>query len=139
MNAPIINRYNADEIKIEDEPPAPPWGIETQIDLHDCDPDLIRDAEAIKQYVVELCDLIAMKRFGECIVVNFGEDERVAGYSFVQLIETSCITGHLANATNRSFINIFSCKKYNVEDAVNFTAAFFKSGKINKVTVTERD
>src|SRR5512138_1445552 len=57
------------------------WGLVTSIDLHNCNPDTIRNAEAIKEYVVQLCDLIKMKRFGETTVVNFGEDERVAGYS----------------------------------------------------------
>ena len=139
MNKPIVNHYNADEISVPEEPPAPPWGIETQIDLHDCDPELIRDAEAIKQYVIDLCNLIEMKRFGECIVVNFGEDERVAGYSMVQLIETSCISAHFANATNRVYMNIFSCKKYDVQAAVDFTASFFKAKKIAQAKVTNRD
>src|ERR1041385_1790152 len=76
------------------------WGLLASIDLHDCNAELIRDAAAIKRFVVELCDLIKMKRFGECQVVNFGEDEKVAGYSMVQLIETSCISAHFANATN---------------------------------------
>ena len=60
------------------------WGLLASIDLHECDGALIRDAEAIKRFVVELCERIDMKRFGECQVVNFGEDERVAGFSMVQ-------------------------------------------------------
>lgn len=141
MNKPIVNEYNAEaleeiaqeEIKDDDE-----WGFEAQIDLHDCDPEIIRDFEKVKQYVIELCDLIEMRRFGECTVVHFGEDEKVAGISFFQLIETSCISGHLANATNRAFINIFSCKKYNEKLAAEFTKEFFKAGKINKLTLTSR-
>ncbi|NGZ61124.1 MAG: hypothetical protein CV081_11580, partial [Nitrospira sp. LK265] len=66
------------------------WGLCTAVDLHDCNPDLIRDANHIKRYVVELCELIGMKRYGKCQVVNFGEG-RVAGYSMVQLISTSLI------------------------------------------------
>ena len=51
------------------------WGLHSGIDIHGCNPETIRSAEKIKQFVVELCDLIEMKRFGECVVVNFGEDE----------------------------------------------------------------
>ena len=83
------------------------WGICTAVDLQGCNPALIRDAEAIKRYVIELCDLIGMKRFGECQVVNFGEG-RVAGYSMVQLISTSLISGHFANDTNSAYLDIFS-------------------------------
>jgi S-adenosylmethionine/arginine decarboxylase-like enzyme len=113
------------------------WGLLSSIDLEDCDPDLIRNADAIKTYVAELCDLIEMKRFGETQVVHFGEDEKVAGYSMVQLIETSCISAHFANATNRSYIDIFSCKAYDPDVASDFTRKFFKGGAM-RVTVTNR-
>jgi S-adenosylmethionine decarboxylase len=89
---------------------ATPWGILTSMDLYGCNPDIIRDAEKIKRFVVELCDRIEMKRFGECQVVHFGQDERVAGYSMIQLIETSLISGHFANQSNAAYIDIFSCK-----------------------------
>ena len=74
-------------------------------------PDLIRNADHIRRYVVELCELIEMKRFGECQVVDFGSG-RVAGYSMVQLISTSLISGHFANDTNNAYLDIFSCKGY---------------------------
>jgi S-adenosylmethionine decarboxylase len=68
-----------------------------------------------------------MKRFGNCTVVNFGEDEKVAGLSMTQLIETSLISGHFANLTNTSYIDIFSCKLYNPYEAAEFSKAFFKA------------
>ena len=87
------------------------WGLCTAVDLQDCNPDLIRNADHIRRYVVELCELIDMKRFGECQVVDFGSG-RVAGYSMVQLISTSLISGHFANDTNNAYLDIFSCKGY---------------------------
>jgi S-adenosylmethionine decarboxylase len=107
------------------------WGLLSSIDLHDCDPELIRDVDAIKRFVVELCERIKMKRFGECTVVDFGEDEKVAGFSMVQLIETSCISAHFANATNATYLDIFSCKYYNPYEAAEFTKEFFKGGDYN--------
>lgn len=103
------------------------WGVESSLDLYGCNPETIRDAEKIKQFVIELCDLIDMKRYGECHVVNFGEEERVAGYSMFQLIETSNISGHFANATNAAYLNIFSCKEYNVSLAEDFCKRFFEA------------
>jgi S-adenosylmethionine/arginine decarboxylase-like enzyme len=103
------------------------WGLLASIDLHNCDGETIRSAEAIKQFVVELCERIDMKRFGECTVVNFGEDEKVAGFSMVQLIETSCISAHFANATNTTYLDIFSCKYYNPYEASEFAKEFFKA------------
>ncbi len=54
------------------------WGIASAIDVYDCCPGRIRDAGLIKNFVVELCDLIEMKRFGKTQVVHFREDEKVA-------------------------------------------------------------
>jgi len=101
------------------------WGLHAGIDLHGCNAETIRDAEKIKQFVVELCDRIGMKRFGECTVVNFGEDKRVAGFSMTQLIETSLVSGHFANQTNTVYLDVFSCKYYNPYIAADFAKEFF--------------
>jgi S-adenosylmethionine/arginine decarboxylase-like enzyme len=103
------------------------WGLLSSLDAKNCDPELIRCSEAIKEYVAKLCELIQMKRFQDTVVVNFGEDEKVAGYSMVQLIETSLISGHFANVNNAAYIDIFSCKLYNPYEAAAFTRDFFKA------------
>lgn len=101
--------------------------MSSSIDLHDCDGDLIRDEEKIKKFVIELCKLINMKRFGECTIVNFGEDEEVAGFSMMQLIETSLISAHFANKTNRVFLDVFSCKCYSPKTTAEFAKKYFKA------------
>lgn len=108
-----------------------PWGVLTSLDLYRCAGDIIRDRNKIKDYVIQLCDLIQMKRFGECQIIHFGEDERVEGYSMVQLIETSLISGHFANATNNAYIDIFSCGPYDSDRAADFTKEFFKAETIS--------
>jgi S-adenosylmethionine/arginine decarboxylase-like enzyme len=100
------------------------WGLCTAVDLQDCNPEFIRNPEHIRRYVVELCDLIGMKRFGECQVVKFGED-RVAGYSMVQLISTSLISGHFADDSNNAYLDIFSCKGYDPAVVEAFSKEFF--------------
>jgi S-adenosylmethionine/arginine decarboxylase-like enzyme len=113
------------------------WGIASAIDIYNCDPDKIRDADLIRRFVVELCELIEMKRFGETMVVHFGEDERVAGYSMVQLIETSLISAHFANQTNAVYLDVFSCKAYDPEEARKFAQDFF-GGSHSELNVTKR-
>lgn len=103
------------------------WGLCTSVDLFACDPVKIRDAGSIKRYVHELCSLIEMRRFGETVAVRFGEDERVCGFSVVQLIETSLISGHFAEMTNTAYIDIFSCKFYDYNVAGEFSKDFFKA------------
>ena len=107
------------------------WGLVSSIDLHNCNAATIRDAEKIKQFVYELCEKIGMKRFGECTVVNFGEEERVAGYSMTQLIETSLISAHFANQSNTTYLDIFSCKYYNPNIAADFAKEYFGASDYN--------
>ena len=102
------------------------WGVASSIDIYNCDENLIRSADAIKRFVAELCDLIEMKRFGKTQVVHFGENERVAGYSMVQLIETSLISAHFANLTNTTYLDVFSCKPYDPDVVRDFAENYFK-------------
>jgi len=106
------------------------WGIASSFDIYHCNPETIRDADKIKQFVIELCDLIEMKRFQDTLVVNFGEDERVAGFSMVQLIETSLISAHFANLTNATYLDVFSCKPYDPEVVADFAKKFFGGSEI---------
>lgn len=114
-----------------------PWGVLTSVDIYQSDSDLIRDATKIEQFVYQLCDLIEMKRFGECQVVHFGEDEKVEGFSMTQLIETSLISGHFANASNAVYLDVFSCKFYEPREVAEFTCNYFK-GENYKMQVAFR-
>jgi len=104
-----------------------PWGWSLSVDLKSCNSDLIRDAEAIKNFVVELCNLIEMKRYGECHVINFGEDPDVAGFSMFQLIETSNISAHFVNKTNAIYLDVFSCKEYDPQMVAQFAEIYFEA------------
>ncbi|MBC2703540.1 adenosylmethionine decarboxylase [Desulfobacula sp.] len=103
-----------------------PWGVLTSVDIYKSDPKIIRDAKSIERFVCQLCDLIGMKRFGECQIVHFGEDEKVEGFSMMQFIETSLISGHFANASNSIYLDIFSCKFYEPREVAEFAMSFFK-------------
>lgn len=117
--------------------PETSWGISCSVDVKNCNPVIIRNAELIRDYVVKLCKLIDMKRFGDCQVVHFGEDEKVAGFSMAQLIETSLISGHFANATNAVYIDVFSCKTYDPAIVADFTKEYFKGDSV-RVVATDR-
>jgi S-adenosylmethionine/arginine decarboxylase-like enzyme len=104
------------------------WGLATSIDLHGCDGDTIRDPARIHAFVIELCRRIDVRRFGDCQLVRFGEhDPRVVGLSMTQLVETSLISGHFAEATNAAYLDVFSCKYYAPAAAVDYAVEFFKA------------
>ncbi len=103
-----------------------PWGVLTSIDIYNSDPDRIRDAKKIKKFVYELCDLIDMKRFGDCQVVHFGEDGKIDGFGMTQRIETSLISGHFVNDSNTVYLDVCSCKFYEPREVAEFAMSFFK-------------
>ncbi|PKL63140.1 MAG: S-adenosylmethionine decarboxylase [Methanomicrobiales archaeon HGW-Methanomicrobiales-2] len=114
------------------------WGLYTSVDLKGCDPAAIRDAKKIHQFILELCDLIDMHRFGEPQIIHFGPCEKVAGFSMTQLIETSLVSGHFANETNAAYLDIFSCKEYEPSKAAEFCKSFFGAESV-KYQVLFRD
>ena len=101
------------------------WGVSSCIDLYGCDLSLMQDEAAIKQFVLELCELIKMRRFGETQVVRFGDDPRVTGFSMTQLIETSLISAHFADNSCAIYLDVFSCAPYSPRQAAEFAAQFF--------------
>lgn len=113
------------------------WGLSSSVDIYHCDPTTIRDADRIRAFVLELCDRLGMRRFGDCVVVDFGEDQRVAGFSMTQLIETSLISGHFANASNTAYIDVFSCKYYEPRTVAEYALSYFR-GTNYRMQVTVR-
>lgn len=103
------------------------WGITFSIDLYECDPLYINSCSEIKRYAIEICDLIKMKRYGKPIIEWFGREEKVKGFSLVQLIETSSITGHFCSNRNSAHIDIFSCKMFDTVEALKFSVDFFNA------------
>jgi S-adenosylmethionine decarboxylase len=107
------------------------WGISSSIDLYECDLALMQDPEAIGEFVRILCDRIKMRRYGETQVVYFGDDPRVTGFSMTQLIETSLISAHFADASCAIYLDVFSCAAYEPKEAAEFAAEYFKAKTYN--------
>jgi len=113
------------------------WGLSSCIDLYDCDRRLMQDANAIKDFVRQLCDRIQMRRFGDTQVAYFGDDPRVTGFSMTQLIETSLVSAHFADASRTIYLDVFSCAPYEPKDVAGFAAEYFKA-KRHELHVVER-
>ena len=72
-----------------------------------------------------------MRRYGETQVVFFGDDPRVTGFSMTQLIETSLISAHFADASCAIYLDVFSCAPYDPEEVAKFAAVYFKAKSYN--------
>ncbi len=106
------------------------WGLMVSVDLGECDLDKISSKEVITQFAIDLAKHINMKRYGEPMVVFFGDEPKVQGYSLVQLIETSQISGHFAEDTKRAFIDIFSCREFPPKATAEYTQKYFGAKKM---------
>ena len=123
---------------IEKENETEYWGVSSCIDLYDCDLRLMQDAEAIRTFVRLLCERIKMRRYGETQVVFFGDEPRVQGFSMIQLIETSLISAHFADASRAIYLDVFSCASYDAEDTARFAAEYFKAAHYELQVVHRR-
>ena len=103
------------------------WGITTSVDLRSCNPSFIRDASYIKKFTIDLCELLNVKRIGECKLIQYGAKKEIQGYSMIQLIDTSLISGHFAEALNNAYLDIFSCKYHDPVEVYNFAVNFFEA------------
>lgn len=100
------------------------WGYVLALDLGRCTPHLIRDKQRIALFSRALVKAIDMKAYGEPLIQHFGEGNK-AGYTLVQLIETSNICAHFCEQDNAAFLDIFSCKKFDVDVAEAVTREYF--------------
>ena len=114
------------------------WGISSSIDLYECDLALMQNADAIREFVKVLCERIKMKRYGETQIIFFGDEPRVSGFSMTQLIETSLISAHFADASKAIYLDVFSCAPYEAEDVAKYAMKFFKA-KRYKLNTTIRE
>jgi len=114
------------------------WGLSSCIDLYNCDLSLMKDAPAIKEFVMRLCEKIGMRRYGETHVVHFGDDPRVEGFSMTQLIETSLISAHFANASRAIYLDVFSCAPYDPKSVAEYAKEYFKAERYNLQSVERR-
>ena len=107
------------------------WGYHLILNAGNCDPIALRSKSTIQSFAKALVKEIDMVAFGEPQVVMFGCD-KTKGYTLVQLIETSNITAHFVEATNDIYLDIFSCKAFNTQDAIALFRKTFRPATINK-------
>lgn len=109
------------------------FGQELIMDLYDCNGDIIKSKKKILEYIDKICKVIKVKKYKKAIVERFALHlDYAAGYSFVQLIESSLVSGHFSELWNRAYINLFSCKAFDAEKAIEFTKKFFEAKKVKK-------
>ena len=101
------------------------WGYHTILDASGCDAKLISNEKNIVDFAKELVKEIDMVAYGEPQVIHFGSGDK-AGYTLVQLIETSNICAHFVEENDTMYLDVFSCKPYDPQKVVEVAQKFFK-------------
>jgi S-adenosylmethionine decarboxylase len=120
------------------------YGKELILDMHKCDATKFTRA-AIERFLEELCHLIDMERadlhFWDDVGVPEEEQQthpKTKGTSVVQFILTSTIVIHTLDLMKAAYVNIFSCKDFDADEAAKFTAKWFGSKDWTANVVTRR-
>ena len=72
-----------------------------------------------------------MESYGDPMIAHFAtHDPEASGYSFCQMIETSNITGHFVDKTGDCYIDIFSCKEYDTDVALDVINVIFRPEEV---------
>jgi S-adenosylmethionine/arginine decarboxylase-like enzyme len=100
------------------------WGHHLLLNARKCVPVTIRSNRLIEDFTRELVRKIDMVPYGNPQIVMFGTGNK-KGYTLVQLIETSNITGHFVEETNDMYLDVFSCKEFEPETVAEVVKYYF--------------
>ncbi len=113
------------------------WGYHLMLDCSDCDRDQLKSKSNIYNFVKTLVERIDMVAHGEPVIEFLCPgDPSKEGYSLMQLITTSSITGHFIDYDRHIYLDVFSCKTYDIETVKNTVEEFFGSKKIRVNFIT---
>jgi S-adenosylmethionine decarboxylase len=115
------------------------WGYHLILDCRGGQVDAVRDRPTILAWVRQLVERIDMRAYGEPVCEHFATHDRdAAGYSLVQLIETSSITGHFVDRTGDAYIDVFSCKYFDLETVRSLVDEYFRPAAVRVTYLTRQ-
>jgi S-adenosylmethionine/arginine decarboxylase-like enzyme len=101
------------------------WGKHLVLNLYNCSKTHITSKHNIEMFSKNLVNRIDMKAYGNPQVIHFGSGNK-AGYTLVQLIETSNITGHFCDDSGNAYLDVFSCKDFCPKEVERVIEEHFK-------------
>ncbi len=103
------------------------WGYHLHLDCGECNKELISSKENILAFTKAIIKAIDMVQYGETICEHFAtHDPSKGGYTMLALIETSNLSAHFVESTGEAYIDIFSCKPFDIETAKEVVGDFFQ-------------
>src|SRR5215213_6731872 len=113
------------------------WGKHLVLDCSSCDREAVQSAAAIRTFSEDLVASIGMVAYGEPVLAHFATHlPEAAGYSLVQLIETSAVTGHFCDASGDAYLDVFSCKDFDTEVTIGVVERHLRPEYIRRVELS---
>ena len=113
------------------------WGFHLMLDCSGCDLKAVRSYNNIELFLDTLVKAIDMVAVGRPNIQYLCENDPKEGWTAMQMISTSSIVAHFMN-TGSCYIDIFSCKEFDIETAKKVVKKFFLPNKI-RVNYLTRD
>lgn len=107
------------------------WGYHLVADFGKCVPSSIRCSRNILSFSKTLVNEIDMVAYGQPMIKHFGDGNK-AGYTLVQLIETSNICAHFVEETDDIYLDVFSCKRFDPETVERVVKRYFAPATTSK-------
>jgi S-adenosylmethionine/arginine decarboxylase-like enzyme len=110
------------------------WGYHLLLDCTGCSN--IDDKDTILAFVKAVCERIGMTPHGDPVLEYLNEGRPNQGYSLMQMITTSNITGHFMELDGVAYIDIFSTKQFDVDSTLKVVDEYFhpRRSRLNFIT-----
>ncbi len=117
------------------------YGKELILDLHECNPRKFTRKSILKYFTI-LCKKMDMEQCDTHFwdYEGYSDEYKKApihlkGTSAIQFISTSNITIHTLDILQKVFLNIFSCKNFDVDMVVSFSEKHFEGKAVTKANI----
>lgn len=111
------------------------WGYHLMLDISGCNEN-IKNKEVIYKFSKDLVEKIDMVAYGEPIIEFMLPDDPKQGITLMQLITTSNICAHFVDKDMTGYLDIFSCKPFDINVAQEVVRNFFEPKKIRVNYIT---
>lgn len=106
------------------------WGYHLMVDISEGNEN-IDNEDAIEAFIGDLVTALKMKRLGPPMIIRVNNQEG-RGCTGVQVITTSTITFHGDDDEYSAYIDVFSCKVFDPQVALDLIQKYFQPKKMGK-------
>jgi S-adenosylmethionine decarboxylase len=115
------------------------WGYHFILDCSGCDQEKMKDIKNVDHWIRSLVKDIDMQPIGEPrIEYTAAEFPDKAGFTVVQVIVTSSIVAHFVDGLGQIYLDVFSCKEFDVATVKESMQHYFGYKKAREYFLTRQ-